>query len=548
MKISFQSELMKNQKHAVVMAPDRAFEVLQSSDGDALFFSIGSDSAFYLTREVTDSSTGWNRLDLSSALASQHGGATVAAKAFSVAQNAKTLGVDLALVVTVSGQDHLYLSLGNANTDASWGNGVSWTAVPFDAGTTAPNPLTIADVFIMNIPAGAGGAVENIFADVVRTPGDPLNLLDRYYITPSASRKWNLHKLAADLAAGSISSCLGQRTGDPIPGIYTFGTINGQPELIFTPQYNYFRPTAAPSPARLTVPAGASAVASALNASGASNLFVAAAGGLYVFTPANQKDLAALVEGALDGLNATIDIPVISWVYQQVTGDDLSLLDLSCLIAAIPVTICYKLIANAAPFPDNATTSALVSAPDWASIQKIINNSPAMLTARPEGPAAEALAPAAISASGLSYLLYVAPDMIGQIPDLQNAKWWAIFNNAVSDLMVVKSMVDMGVGLTPAKSAAREAWDPVSPWLDFGGNIVWQVPTTAALFDPENQNTAGIISFFGGTCFDCNGILSPVLADDSEPVSWFAFVALAAFFNLAYGAMSCAASVLTFES
>jgi hypothetical protein len=1187
---------MKNQKYAVVMAPDRAFEVLQSSDGDALFFSIGTDNVFYLTREVTDTSTGWNRLDLSSALASQHGGAAVAAKAFSVAQSAKTLGVDLALVVTVSGQDYVYLSLGNANTDASWGNGVTWTVVPFDAGIAAPNPMTIADVFIMNIPTSAGNAVENIFADVVRTPGDPLNLLDRYYITPGASRKWNLQKLAADLAAGSISSCLGQRAGDPIPGIYTFGTINGQPELLFTPQYNYFRPTVAPSPARLTVPAGASAVASTLNASGASNLFVAATGGLYVFTPTNQKDLAtpvqvvagglvagasalaaastatttavwgtdpqgalfyvtcpagreadpaawshplpllpaaegfafylnlgagnnvlfahvdgqnlvqltqdpvttdwhqrsillpptstgdvveynsftthiqvlddnnvaapntalsvtatspvsvylndvyhllsptvpanvttdatgvltavqetqslaavcfrvaltgnpsvaadinpmsnaltklgtvqtgddlsniqvtnadgsqqplvpasvpagdrdaaaksiaqfvtindglpqdgsrqtaaaaaraqaaaaapaarartatvpsvwgvsfagggltyhegpdavrqfgprlaavgatvaprglaapedlgsvievaagdffdwlasifddvesfvvqevnglyhflatiagevydvlldcvaavvhavefvfnkievffedlikwlgflfqwgdilrthavlknlfntymnkcvdslgtaradiqaaftdvqnyldawagipsnippslsggtldgttssagqapgqdtpqanwglhhlksnaasgdtsaqpgqgiaddilsvlqpladalerekdvfqaayqsfkadiidkihqlsfpqivegvfaivadallqsvenvllaavdvlvALVEGALDGLNATIDIPVISWVYQQVTGDELSLLDLSCLVAAIPVTICYKLIANAAPFPDNATTSALISAPDWASIQKIINNSPGMLTARPEAltPKAlttEALAPAAtISTSdnnicvltggiasavgalslsifsplkqkfpevktfsvinGLSYLLYVAPDMMGQIPDLQNAKWWAIFNNTVSDLMVVKSMVDMGVGLTPAQSAARGAWDPVSPWLDFGGNIVWQVPTTAALFDPENQNTAGILSYFGGTCFDCNGVLSPVLADDSEPITWAVFVALAAFFNLAYGAMSCAASVLTFES
>ena len=50
MKISFESELMKNRKHAVVMAPDRAFEVLQSQDGDALFFSVGTDGAFYLTQ------------------------------------------------------------------------------------------------------------------------------------------------------------------------------------------------------------------------------------------------------------------------------------------------------------------------------------------------------------------------------------------------------------------------------------------------------------------------------------------------------------------
>jgi len=237
MKISFESELMKNQKHAVVMAPDRAFEVVQSADGDAVFFSVGTDGAFYLTREVTGTATGWTRVDLSSSLAAGHGGTAVTAKMFSVAQNAATLGVDLALVITAAGQDYLYLALGHANTDQAWSAGVAWTPVPFDAGT-APNPLTIADVLVMNLPAAGGGAVENIFVDIIRKPGDPLKLLDRYYISPGGSPKWNLQKLAADLAAGSISSCLGQRTGDPVPGIYTFGSIGGTQELIFTPQYN----------------------------------------------------------------------------------------------------------------------------------------------------------------------------------------------------------------------------------------------------------------------------------------------------------------------
>ncbi|MFL5806352.1 MAG: hypothetical protein ACJ8CR_32055, partial [Roseiflexaceae bacterium] len=294
--------------------------------------------------------------------------------------------------------------------------------------------------------------------------------------------------------------------------------------------------------------------------------------------------LIALTEGVMDGLNATIDIPVISWLYKEVTGDDLSLLDLTCLVAAIPITIGYKLIANAAPFPDNATTTALINAPDFASIQKICN--PAQtLTAKVAGTATLAASiptpennilvltggvASSVGAlllcifsplkqkfpetkvfpiiNGLSYLLYVAPDVMGQIPDLQNEKWWAITNQIICDLMVVKSMVDMGVGLTAKGSAAQNGWNPVSPWLDFGGNILWQVPTTAAPFDRENQNTAGMLSYWGGTCFDCNGIMSPVLADDSEPISWGIAVAIATLFNLAYGAMSCAASVLTFES
>ncbi len=83
------------------MAPDLAFEVLQAQDGDALFFSLGTDHVFYLTREVTQTSTGWTKVDLSSGLAVQHSGAAVAAKAFSVAQNATTRNIDLALALTV---------------------------------------------------------------------------------------------------------------------------------------------------------------------------------------------------------------------------------------------------------------------------------------------------------------------------------------------------------------------------------------------------------------------------------------------------------------
>ena len=55
----FESELMKNQKHAEVMAADLKFEVLQTSSGASLFFSIGTDGVFYLTQETTGSKTGW---------------------------------------------------------------------------------------------------------------------------------------------------------------------------------------------------------------------------------------------------------------------------------------------------------------------------------------------------------------------------------------------------------------------------------------------------------------------------------------------------------
>ncbi|MCJ1243952.1 hypothetical protein MMC30_001149 [Trapelia coarctata] len=282
------------------MAPDVAFEVLQTLDGDALFFSIGTDHVFYVTRELRASQTGWTKIDLSSMLSKNHAGAAVAAKSFTLSQNPQTLAFDLALVVTVAGADFLYLSLNNSNKAGAWGSGVKWTMIPFDAaGAKAPNPLTIADVYLLNIPAvDATGspAFQVCFVDILRSATDPLKLLDRYYIqprsAPSSAPQWVRQTLAVDLAAGSISSCLGHRTDDYVPGIYTFGTIGNKRELIFTPQYNYFRPAVAPNTALLTLPAGATAVASALNSAGDTNLFVAATAGLYLFTPDNQGNEA----------------------------------------------------------------------------------------------------------------------------------------------------------------------------------------------------------------------------------------------------------------
>ncbi|MBL8175809.1 MAG: hypothetical protein JNK48_14130 [Bryobacterales bacterium] len=301
MKINFDSELMANQSHAVVMAPDAAFEALQSQDGGSLFFSLGTDHVFYLTREAPATATGWTKLDLSSVLAQKFNGAAIAAKSFSVAQNPQTQGIDIGLVITVSGADYLFLSLGNANTTDSWANGAAWTAIPFDAGT-APTPLTISNVYLMNV-LSQGAQVENIFVDILSSPGNTLEPIARYYISPGASPQWNAHYLPAEMSAGSVTSCLGNRPGDPVPGIYTMGSIGGDEQLIFTPQYNYFGANP-PSPTKLTLPAGASAAASALNGAGVTNLFLSATGGLYVFAPGNQGEDAAPVIASANPLTA----------------------------------------------------------------------------------------------------------------------------------------------------------------------------------------------------------------------------------------------------
>lgn len=288
-------------------------------------------------------------------------------------------------------------------------------------------------------------------------------------------------------------------------------------------------------------------------------------------------------------LNESIDIPVISWLYKKVSGNDLSMLDLVCLIIAIPTTIVYKIIAEDVPFPDNTVTTSLIEAPDFESLRNICNGTASLknnLNASNDALVVNAVSDnektinqklvlsagicSAIGAVGVSifgplktkfptgtsgkvfsalnggsYLAYALPDIIGQIPDLQDKKWWAVTNEIVTDICIVKAMIDMSIGFKKVPSAG---WNAFSPWFDFGSNIVWQVPTTGAIFDSENQNTAGILSYWGGTCFDCSGILSPVLADDDEPVSWGIAVAANAIFNAGYGSMSCASSVLLYNA
>ena len=80
--------------------------------------------------------------------------------------------------------------------------------------------------------------------------------------------------------------------------------------------------------------------------------------------------IAQLLTGMMDILTATIDIPVLSWLYKQLTQEDLSFVDLLCLISAIPVTLIYKIATDKAPFPQgDAFTNGLINAKTFADIQ-----------------------------------------------------------------------------------------------------------------------------------------------------------------------------------
>jgi hypothetical protein len=88
--------------------------------------------------------------------------------------------------------------------------------------------------------------------------------------------------------------------------------------------------------------------------------------------------LAQLSAGLMDVLTATIDIPVLSWLYRELTGDDLSLIDLLCLIAAIPATLVYKIGADEAPFTKgDAFTDGLINAHSFVEVRALFFDPPA---------------------------------------------------------------------------------------------------------------------------------------------------------------------------
>jgi hypothetical protein len=331
-QVTVSAELMKNYLQADILDPQDSFTALQTDSGASLLFSIGTDGVLYLTRELSAVTAGWTRDDLSSAQVQRDFPAGAVCKGFAAAQQAVKAGepaqIQLAMVLNDGTNDHLYLSLGNSDTDASWAEAPVWVACPFNATDNngapiaAPAPFKIAGVMISE-----ASDAQYVVVDVVRNPKDPVGMLWRFYIKTAAEAppRWMPHDLAIDVDAAGYISRLGRKAGAAgVDGLYTMGTVTDLAQLIYTPLYNAFDPVEPPAPSRLFLTGGATAetIAPCRKAGDHStDLYAIAQGGLYWFASTNQHDKAVaplllshpLLSGARALFAASADGQVTLW-------------------------------------------------------------------------------------------------------------------------------------------------------------------------------------------------------------------------------------------
>jgi hypothetical protein len=221
-----------------------------------------------------------------------------------------------------------------------------------------------------------------------------------------------------------------------------------------------------------------------------------------------------LTKDLMEFLTEKIDIPVLSWLYKDISGNDLSVLDLMCLISAIPVTIVYKIAASIAPFKEGeAFTDGLLSANNFQQLQNLffINNSfvenkftnsasnvldedklkiVAFTTSilayagalclfsitviqRGSNDIAENLKTFALI-SAVSNTFYISPNL-GSIINFESATWDVKLDNSLTIISFAKGFINISL----ANCEAGSKLVGISSFIETVINAVWNTPVIA---------------------------------------------------------------------
>ena len=292
--LTYSSELIQNYIQGEIVSPQAKFEALQSSDGHTLLFAISTSGVFNVVAESSGTSrTGWVNTDLSTMIVQKEfPGATV--RTFDVGQSALDGTVGLAMAISSSGSDHLFVSLSNSNSNTSWIAQPTWVACPFDAPNESQSTISITGILFSETI----NKQQYLIVDIDRSSVATVKEITRYYIDPSKSNGtyWVRHDVPVDIESGNYQSCVGRKVKTSVDGVYTMGKSGTSAQLVYVPIINAFG-SGPPTPSRLSLPGGiaASAIAAARNEvtnptlHGTTNLYAIGNSTLYCFDAQEQR-------------------------------------------------------------------------------------------------------------------------------------------------------------------------------------------------------------------------------------------------------------------
>ena len=273
-KFNASSELVENYKEMSFLSSEKQILGMCGDDGNRLY-SIGDNGKLNLFSESNEHETGWVLTELSKTIEDMVNG-SINVKGFSAKKNSDKFHV--VAIVNHDDIDELFVSF---TVDPTL---PEWKKIPFDDDSMIPKG--IANVFT----CGNNDTFDTI-VDVTNASG----FLERYFVDChnelGEDKKWHKHTLDVNYDK-TLTSCMGKKNKEEVPGIYTFGTLGDVQQVIYTPIYNFIDPSRDPMPTKIDLPVKLDAMTTYERPDGYTDLFMCGSGKLYICPYDEQKNKA----------------------------------------------------------------------------------------------------------------------------------------------------------------------------------------------------------------------------------------------------------------
>ena len=279
LKYTCTSEFMDNYKMLYAASTEHKIQAIRV-DHDHQIFSIGDDGGLYVMSEGMGKKAAYQLTTLTASLSSFFQDKPFTTKDFVVNENAHKYTI--AAIISCENEDQLFISQSDSATVTNW----KLIAVDND---------TIQTKSMAKVYCNVQDSEPVIICDVLNKDGYISRYLVDFDEKLGKKKKWISHPLPSNFEV-SNATCVGKRQKELVEGVYSLGTLNDQPQLLYTPMYNVFDPDIMPNPVRFELPKKVDVIASV--GKEYTHLFACGSGVLYLYPSDKQKDNVRPIEVA----------------------------------------------------------------------------------------------------------------------------------------------------------------------------------------------------------------------------------------------------------